>query len=228
MNDDAQLGSRPPEDGAAMLDILVAEDHEITRRGIRALLEDRGWNVCAEATNGREAVALAASKAPHVAILDLSMPELNGIEATRQILKVSPATKVLIFTVQDSEDLAREVLSAGAQGYVLKTDAASDLVSAVIDILSGTPHLSARISPPRSDSARCRVAPPGEVPTLTAREREITQLLAEGKTNGRIARILGISIKTVETHRGNIMHKLGLESIVELVHYAVRNQLVEP
>lgn len=212
-----------------MLQILVADDHEITRRGLRGLLEtEREWAVCAEASNGRDAVSLAAAKAPDVAILDLTMPELNGIEATRQIRKVSPATKVLIFTVQDSESLARDVLSAGAQGFLLKTDAASDLLSAVIALSRGTSYLSARMSRARSEPARHQASPAVQVASLTAREREITQLLAEGKSNWCVAKILGISVKTVETHRGNIMHKLGLESVVELVHYAVRNQLVAP
>jgi DNA-binding NarL/FixJ family response regulator len=212
-----------------MLEILVADDHEVMRQGVRGLLEaEPNWRVCAQASDGREAVALATRVAPHVAILDLTMPELNGLEATRQILKVSPATKVLIFTVHDSEQLAREVLAAGAHGYVLKTDAATDLVSAVAALLTGTPYLSVRMSRARVDSTRARNGSPHQVAPLTAREREITQLLAEGKSNWCVAKILGISIKTVETHRGNIMHKLGLESIVELVHYAVRNQIVSP
>jgi DNA-binding NarL/FixJ family response regulator len=211
-----------------MLGILVADDHEVMRQGVRGLLEsEQDWCVCAQASDGREAVALAERNAPDVAILDLNMPELNGLEATRQIAKVSPATKVLIFTVCDSEDLAREVFAAGAHGYVLKTDAASDLISAVGALARGTSYLSARMSRSRGDP-RPRPIPPSQVARLTPREREITQLLAEGKTNWCVATILGISTKTVETHRGNIMHKLGLESIVELVHYAVRNRLVAP
>lgn len=212
-----------------MLEILVADDHELMRQGVKGLLEaEPNWRVCAQASNGREAVALAASVAPHVAILDLTMPELNGLEATRQILKVSPPTKVLIFTAHDSEQVAWEVLAAGAHGYVLKTDAAKDLVSAVAALAAGSPYLSVRMSRARSDSARSQSGSRARVLPLTTREREIAQLLAEGKSNWCVAKILAISIKTVETHRGNIMHKLGLESIVELVHYAVRNQIVSP
>jgi DNA-binding NarL/FixJ family response regulator len=212
-----------------VLRILVADDHEITRRGMRGLLEaGHDWTVCAEARNGREAVALAASNAPDVAILDLAMPELNGVEAARQILRVSTKTKVLIFTMQDAEQLANEVLAAGAHGYVLKSEAASELVAAVAAVSSGAPYLTPRMSRSRGDSKRSRgdARMPGA--RLTAREREIAQLLAEGKTNWCVAKILGISVKTVETHRANVMQKLGLDSIVELVHYAVRNQLVQP
>ncbi len=187
-----------------MLEILVADDHELMRQGVKGLLEaEPNWHVCAQASDGREAVALAASVAPDVAILDLTMPELNGLEATRQILKVSPPT-------------------------VLKTDAAKDLVSAVAALAAGSPYLSVRMSRARADSARSQGGSRARVLPLTTREREITQLLAEGKSNWCVAKILAISIKTVETHRGNIMHKLGLESIVELVHYAVRNQIVSP
>jgi DNA-binding NarL/FixJ family response regulator len=212
-----------------MLEILVADDHELMRQGVKGLLEaEPNWRVCAQARDGREAVALAASVAPHVAILDLTMPELNGLEATRQILEVSPPTKVLIFTAHDSEQVASGVLAAGAHGYVLKTDAAKDLVSAVTALAAGSPYLSVRMSRARADSARSRSGSRARVLPLTTREREIMQLLAEGKSNWCVAKILAISIKTVETHRGNIMHKLGLESIVELVHYALRNQIVSP
>jgi DNA-binding NarL/FixJ family response regulator len=210
-----------------MLQILLADDHDITRQGMRCLLEaEQDWKVCAEARNGRDAVTLAASSVPDVAILDMSMPELNGVEATRQIAKVSPTTKVLIFTMNESEQLARDALAAGAQGYVLKSDAAKDLVDAVVTLCSGARYLSRRVSKSRGDSVRARGISANPARGLTPREREITQLLAEGKTNWCISKILGISINTVETHRANIMHKLGLESIVELVHYAIRNDLV--
>jgi DNA-binding NarL/FixJ family response regulator len=210
-----------------MLQILLADDHDITRQGIRCLLEvEQDWKVCAEARNGRDAVALAASSAPDVAILDMTMPELNGVEATRQIARVSPRTKILIFTMHDSEQLARDALAAGAQGYVLKTDPARDLVDAVAALSGGARFLSGRVSKCRGEFTRTRGGSANPLRSLTPREREITQLLAEGKTNWCISKILGISINTVETHRANIMHKLGLESIVELVHYAIRNDLV--
>ena len=210
-----------------MLQILLADDHDITRQGIRCLLEvEQDWKVCAEARNGRDAVALAASSAPDVAILDMTMPELNGVEATRQIARVSPRTKILIFTMHDSEQLARDALAAGAQGYVLKTDPARDLVDAVAALSGGARFLSGRVSKCRGEFTRTRGGSANPLRSLTPREREITQLLAEGKTNWCVATMLGISVKTVETHRGNIMHKLGLESIVELVHYALRHRLV--
>ncbi len=210
-----------------MLQILLADDHDITRQGMRCLLEaEQDWKVCAEARSGREAVTLAASSTPDVAILDMTMPELNGVEATRQIAKVSPATKVLIFTMHESEQLARDAVAAGAQGYVLKSTPPKDLVDAVVALSRGARYLTGPVSNGRGDHARMRGGSATRARTLTPREREITQLLAEGKTNWCIAKILGISINTVETHRANIMHKLGLESIVELVHYAIRNDLV--
>jgi DNA-binding NarL/FixJ family response regulator len=209
-----------------MLQILLADDHDVTRQGMKCLLEsEQDWKVCGEARSGRDAVALAASTTPDVAILDMTMPELNGIEATRQIVKARPATRVLIFTMHDSERLARDAVGAGAQGYLLKTDEAKDLVTAVASLSRGVPYLGGRATS-RSHAARNRGSAPSLARSLTPREREITQLLAEGKTNWCIAQILGISINTVETHRGNVMHKLGLESIVELVHYAIRNDLV--
>jgi DNA-binding NarL/FixJ family response regulator len=210
-----------------MLGILVADDHEVMRQGVTGLLQgERDWRVCAEARDGREAVALAARDAPDIAILDVTMPELDGLEATKQIVKVSPTTKVLIFTVCESPQFAREVLDAGARGYVLKTDAASELVSAVASLTRGMQYVSARLLRSGGGCLPSRCHGPAHVPTLTPREREIAQLLAEGKTNWCVATMLGISVKTVETHRGNIMHKLGLESIVELVHYALRHRLV--
>jgi DNA-binding NarL/FixJ family response regulator len=212
-----------------MLEILVADDHEVTRQGVRGVLEaEPNWRVCGQASDGREAVELAARFAPDIAILDLTMPTLNGLDAARQILKVSPSTKVLIFADHDSEQLPREVLAAGAHGYVLKTEAANDLVHAVAALSTGAPYLGVRMARVGVDSTRARNGTRNQVAALTAREREITQLLAEGKSNERVATILGISIKTVETHRANIMQKLGLASIVELVHYAVRNQIVSP
>ncbi len=210
-----------------MLQILLADDHDITRQGMRCLLEaEQDWKVCAEARSGRDAVALAASTAPDVAILDMTMPELNGVEATRQIAKVSPATRVLIFSMHESEQLTRDALAAGARGYVLKTDPARDLVDAVTVLSSGGRYVTGRASRRRGDPGRTRSGSLNPARGLTPREREITQLLAEGKTNWCISKILGISINTVETHRANIMHKLGMESIVELVHYAIRNDLV--
>ena len=188
-----------------------------------SLETDGGWEVCAEASDGREAVALAADLKPDVAIIDLSMPVMNGIEAMRQIRRVSPATDMLVCTMHDSEDLVGEAFAAGAQAFVRKSDAATLLISAVRAVTDGATPVGA-LRRPSSKAARRN---PSHV-SLTPREREILQLLAEGKTNGCIASALSISVKTVETHRAKVMLKLGFASIVELVRYAVRNQLVAP
>ena len=213
--------------------ILVADDHEIVRRGLRALLENRAdWSVVGEAVTGREAIEKAKELTPDVAIIDIGMPELNGLEATRQVLKLFPQIEVLILTMHESEQIVREVLAAGARGYVLKSDAGKDLVAAVDALCQHRTFFSSKVSemllhtylrsPDRTE--------PTEVTRsrLTAREREIVQLLAEGKSNKEVAQALNISIKTAETHRTNIMNKLDLRSITELVRYAVRNNIVEP
>ena len=213
--------------------IIIADDHEIMRKGLRSLVEARqDWQVVGEASNGREAVEKARELTPNVAVLDIGMPELNGLEATRQIVRESPQTQVLILTMHESEQMVRDVLDAGARGYVLKSDAARDLVNAVDALSQHRTFFSSRISdillqaylhgPERAvqlQPARTR---------LTAREREIVQLLAEGKSNKEVANALNISVKTAETHRTNIMNKLDLHSISELVRYAVRNNIVEP
>jgi DNA-binding NarL/FixJ family response regulator len=210
------------------LRILVADDHHVVRTGLRTLLETkRGWQVCAEAANGREAVEKAGKLKPDVAVLDIGMPLLNGIEATRQIRKVSPQTEVLILTMHDSEVMIQGVLEAGARGYILKDDADRNLLAAVEALRLHKPYLSSRVS-----AAAPKTAISAEVPTagrrrLTPREREILQLLAEGKGNKEIAQYLKISVKTAETHRANIMLKLNFHSITELVRYAVRNQIIQ-
>jgi DNA-binding NarL/FixJ family response regulator len=214
------------------LRILLADDHDIVRRGLKELLQERaGWIVCAEASNGREAVDLAVKFRPHVAVLDLSMPELNGLEATRRIRQAVPETEVLIFTMHDSEELVRNVLGAGARGYLLKSDAALQLVPAVESLAQRKPFFAGRISevllegflnPDRKKAA------PEHADRLTSREREIVQLLAEGNSNKEIARGLALSVKTVETHRAAIMRKLDLHSLADLVRFAIRNQIVTP
>jgi DNA-binding NarL/FixJ family response regulator len=217
----------------APIQILIADDHEIVRRGLRALLENQSkWNVVGEAVTGREAIEKAKQFTPDVAIIDIGMPELNGLEATRQILKLLPQTEVLIPTMHESEQIVREVLAAGARGYVLKSDAGKDLVTAVDALCQHRTFFSSKVSEmmlhtylrhsdrvEATETSRSR---------LTAREREIVQLLAEGKSNKEVAQTLNISIKTAETHRTNIMNKLDLRSITELVRYAVRNNIVEP
>jgi DNA-binding NarL/FixJ family response regulator len=206
--------------------ILVADDHGVVRRGLRALLESRrGWKICGEAANGREAVERARRLKPDVAILDIGMPGLNGVEAARQIRKVSPKTEILILSAHGSEKLVLEVLEAGARGYVVKEEADESLMVAVDALLRHVPFLTARIAKliAREKRGGLSKAPKGR---LTSREREIAQLLAEGKTNKEVAAALGISAKTVETHRANIMLKLSLHSITDLVHYAIRNKMI--
>jgi DNA-binding NarL/FixJ family response regulator len=192
-------------------------------------LESRnGWQVCAEAANGREAVEKARDLRPDVAVLDIGMPLLNGVEATRQIRKVSPATKILVLTMHDSEMMIQSVFEAGARGYILKDDASRNLLAAVDAVRRGKPFLSSRVfratarAPLTEDIGVERMGRP-----LTPREREIVQLLAESKSNKEIATFLNISAKTVETHRANIMLKLNLHSVTELVRYAVKNKIIQ-
>jgi DNA-binding NarL/FixJ family response regulator len=200
------------------------------RRGLAATLaEVPGWTVVAEAENGRQAVDLAQSTFPDIVILDMTMPELNGLEATRQILAARPGQHVLILTAHESEQLVREVLNAGAQGYVLKSDAGRALVSAVEALLDGRPFFTSRVARIVLDGYLR--SPDGAMASdpaqsLSPREREIVQLLAEGKSNKEVARALGITVKTAETHRGNIMRKMQFASLSDLIRYAIRNNIV--
>ncbi len=213
-----------------MTRILLADDHDIIRRGLKELLETHaGWEVVGEANTGRQAVELAGKLRPDIAILDLTMPELNGLEATRQIKKTVPKTEVLIFTMHENDNLIRDVLTAGAHGYVLKSDAARHLVNAVEALIQHKPFFSAKVSETVLDGylkAGHEAELPGE--PLTPREREIVQLLAEGKSNKEVADTLGISTKTIETHRATIMRKLELKSFAEMVRYAIRNNIIQP
>lgn len=215
------------------LRILVADDHDVVRHGVRTLLEAQpGWEVCGEAVDGREAVAEAARLKPDLVVLDVTMPELNGLDAAREILKTLPRTEVLILTMHESQELIREVVSTGARGYVLKSDASRTLVAAVEALQEHKPFITSRVSELVLEMYRQRGrqgdggARPGE--DLTAREREILQLVAQGNTSKQVASQLGISVKTVETHRTNIMRKLDLHSVSELVRYAIRTHLVQP
>jgi len=215
-----------------MIRVLLADDHVLMRRGIRNLLEaDPEIEVIAEAGDGREAAHLTLKLKPDVLIVDLTMPELNGLDAIRQIRKESPQVELLVFSMHDSEDLIREVLCAGARGYVLKSDAALYLVEAVKSLARHRPFLTPRISEAILNALVTSAAGPAEKTSsgpLSAREREILQLLAENKSNKEIAARLGISVRTVETHRRSVMQKLEASSIVELVHYAIRNGIVQP
>jgi DNA-binding NarL/FixJ family response regulator len=207
--------------------IVLADDHLIVRRGLRALLETRpDFVVCAEASDGREAVDLVLQHKPDVAVLDISLPLLNGVEATRHIRKGSPATEILVFTMHDGDELIREALHAGARGYLLKSEGDEQIINAVAALASHRPFFSAQASETLLDSFSHGSGAPANV--LTMREREIVQLIAEGNSNKTIARSLNISVKTVETHRSTAMRKLDMHSSAELVRYAVRNKLIQP
>ncbi|MFZ0420198.1 MAG: response regulator transcription factor [Candidatus Sulfotelmatobacter sp.] len=213
-----------------MLRILIADDHEVARKGIRSLLEDHpGWQVCAEAKDGREAVDLANRLDPDVLLLDIGMPNLNGLDATRQILATRPEARILILTIHDSERVVREVLAAGARGFLLKSDAGRDLVTAVEALQNRRTFFTPKVAQMMLDGY---LRPSEERDTsdqhiLTPREREVIQLVAEGKTTKEIATALNLSVKTAETHRTNLMRKLDLHSIADLTLYAVRNGIVQ-
>jgi DNA-binding NarL/FixJ family response regulator len=210
--------------------ILIADDHEVVRQGVRTLLEGQaGWVVCGEASTGREAVAKAIDLEPDIVVLDVSMPELNGLEATRQIRRAVPA-KILILTVHESDQVVTEVLEAGAHGYVLKTDAGRRLVEAIRALLQHQEFLTERVHvvAARRAEPRGAAAPGRGSARLTPREREVLQLLTEGKSNKEIGVILGMTTKTAETHRAHILAKLNLHSMSELVRYAIRNRIIEP
>ena len=210
--------------------IIIADDHEFVRRGLVATLaEVRGWAVVAEASDGRKAVDLVKELHPDVAILDLSMPQLNGLDATRQILEIDVVTRVLILSAHESEQLTREVLKAGAQGYVLKSDAGRVLVTAVEALLDGRPFFTSKIGQLVLDGylRGTPVEMDASMPTLSSREREIVQLLAEGRSNKEVARVLQISVKTAETHRSNIMRKMEFGSLADLIRFAVRNKIID-
>lgn len=214
------------------LRILIADDHGMIRQGIRALIKTKSnWELCCEVENGRKAVELAIQMRPDIAVLDITMPELNGLEATRRIRTALPNTQVLILTMHDSEALAREVLGAGARGYLLKNDAPELLPQAIEALADGRTYFTSAVSevvlggyanPPSEDDGQPLKR------RITPREREIIQLLAEGKSNKQIADLLGITFNTVETHRKHVMGKLKIRTIGELIRYAIRNKLADP
>lgn len=212
------------------LRILIADDHAVVRAGLRTLLESRqGWQVCAEAADGRDAVEKAAKHTPDIAILDIGMPLMNGVDATRRIRKTSPHTRVLILTMQESDELVKQVVEAGARGYLLKDDAGRVLLAAVDAIRQDKLYFSLRVSPAiASEDLAANPSAPAKAhrSRFTPREREILQLLAEGKNNKDVAHLLGISVHTAEAHRANSMLKLDLHSLPELVLYAVRNKII--
>lgn len=213
------------------LRILIADDHEVVRDGLRALIEhEPGWEVCATAVTGREAVETAKQLKPDIAVLDMTMPELSGLEATRQIKRALPLTEVLVFSAHRSEEVVAQVFDAGAKSYICKADAGRHLVAAIRSLAEHKPFFTPEVSEilfSRFLAADPRRASAAAEQKLTTREREIVRLLAEGRSNKETASLLGISIRTSETHRASLMRKLGLDSLPALVRYAIRNHIIE-
>lgn len=213
------------------LRILIVDDHDIVREGLRSVLDAMaGCRVCGEARDGREAIALALELRPDIVIMDLSMPELNGLEATRRLRRELPRTQILILTVHDSEQLVHEVLEAGARGYVLKSDAGHSLTAAIENLRNNRPYFTAKVS---EMMLRDYLQPPEvervvEGGVLTVREREVVQLISEGLSSKEVAARLNISLRTAETHRANLMRKLNVHSVSEVVRFAIRNNIVHP
>jgi DNA-binding NarL/FixJ family response regulator len=215
-----------------LLRLVVADDHEIVRRGLRNLLDAHvGWKVVAEATTGTEAVTKVCELKPDVAILDISMPSLNGLEAARQINESGSKTRILILTIYDSDPLIKGMLDTGVRGYVLKSDAVRDLVLAVEALQRGKAFFTSKVADLVLDGYLKKVKDPtGTEPAasrITPRQRDILTLFAEGKTSREAAAALGMSIKTAETHRAALMKRLNGHSISDLVRYAVRNKIIE-
>ena len=214
------------------LRILIADDHDVMRDGTRSLIERQpGWEVCGLAATGREAVAQAIELQPDIVIMDMSMPDLNGLDAAVQIRRRLPRTEILMFTAHETEELVREVFQAGAKSFIYKSDAHEFLVDAIQSLSQHKPFFTSQVSEilfadliSRSERSANR-AEPGR--RLTGREREIVQLVAEGQSNKEVANKLGISVRTAETHRAHILRKLNLDSIAGLVRYAIRNKMIE-
>jgi DNA-binding NarL/FixJ family response regulator len=213
------------------LRIVIADDHELFRHGVRVLLQSHaGWEICGEGKTGREALVLTRELIPDIVILDIAMPDLNGVEAARRIRQTSKDIEVLILSVHYSDQLIREIVDAGVSGYMLKSDPEYDLLVAVETLARHKPFFTCRARQAIQNTFKTNER---KIPTplrkrLTSREREILQLLAEGKTCKEAAAHLGISFKTADTHRSNMMNKLEMHNICELVRYAVREQIIEP
>jgi len=208
------------------LRIILAEDHTIVLEGLRALLEKEGFEIVGEAQDGRSAVELAAKFKPDIAILDIAMPALNGVDAAREILRASPDTRTILLTIHEDNQYVVEALRAGVSGYLLKTKAASDLVQAIKEVSRGglylSPGLSRDVVKSFLENKEIKADP------LSPREREVLQLIAEGKTTKEVGAILGISVKTAESHRTRIMEKLGIHETATLVRYAIRQGVIQP
>lgn len=218
----------------SLLRILVADDHEVVRRGVRALLEaEPGWIVCGEAANGREALAKARQLKPDVVVLDIAMPDVDGLEVTRRIRKEQPETEVLILTMHDPRPVLREALRSGARGCVLKSDAGKSLIAGVESVRRRQPFFTAPVADVVLDAYLQHLGGTGDRDAaggdrLTPREEEVALLLADGKSSKEVATLLGISTKTVDTHRARVMRKLGVHSIVDLVRHLIRTGRVRP
>jgi DNA-binding NarL/FixJ family response regulator len=208
------------------------DDHEIVRRGLKALLSARpNWTICGEASTGRQAITLAAQHQPDIVIMDTSMPELNGLEATRAIRKQLPKTEVLILSAHYSEQLVREIAEIGARAFLMKSDASPDIFKAIEALADHRSFFTSTAAQTLIDGfydLAWGTTSPVSMRKLTSRQREIVQLLAEGKRNKEVAVTLGISAKTAETQRADIMRKLEMHSVTELVRYAVRNNIIDP
>jgi len=208
------------------IQLLLADDHQVVRQGLRTMLEHHGFRVVGEAADGREAVRLAAATHPDVVILDLTMPVLNGLDAAREILRSADRLRAILLTVHAEDPYVLEALRAGITGYVLKTQAASDLVQAIREVARGAVYLSPGVSRVVVDAYRAKTDLPPD--PLTPREREVLQLVAEGKTTKEAACIMGVSIKTAESHRMRLMSKLDIHETAGLVRYAIRQGMIQP
>ncbi|MFN2621630.1 MAG: response regulator [Chthoniobacterales bacterium] len=211
------------------LRILIADDHPLVRHGLRSVLEaQEGWTVCGEAENGRSAVKLGLELKPDVFLIDVTMPELNGLDATRQICRERPNAPILILTMHESDQLRADLIRAGARGCLLKSDSPRQLLAAVEAIANGNSYFTHRVTVATDTNARGPNHTTAQTSArLSAREREIVQLLAEGRTNKEIAALLSIAYKTVDAHRTNIMKRLNMHSVAELVRYAVRERIIQ-
>lgn len=207
--------------------IMIVDDHDAVRRGLRSLIETRpNYQVVAEACDGRSALQVAAEHQPDIAILDYSLPELNGLDLSHQLKRAFPKLEILIYTMHDREDVIIEVLRAGVRGFVLKSDTEKHLVAALDALSIHRPYFSGAVSETLLDKF-LESKPQPSASSLTHREREIVQLIAEGRINKEIAQLLSISVKTVETHRASAMHKLKLRTTADLVRYAIRNSIIQ-
>lgn len=204
---------------------VIADDHRMFRQAIRSLLEDEGFDIVGEAENGHEAVKLVSKHSPQLALLDYGMPMLNGAFAAAEIQKRSPDTQVVLLTMYDDETFALDAVKSGVRGYVLKEQAAQELVAALRQVLSGSIYLSPGISESVVTALLSKKEQPSDL--LTAREKQVLQLIAEGKTTKDIAKLLHLSVKTAESHRSNIMNRLDVHNVASLVRYAIRRGMIE-